>query len=81
MMARVRFVTAAETDDTSMVAVRSSQSTSTGVAPAYQIAWAVAMNVFAGRMTSSPAPMPSPRRIRCRASAPLATPMQWRTPR
>ena len=49
MMARVRLVIAAGTADTSMFAVRSSQSTSTGVAPAYQTAWAVAMNVFAGR--------------------------------
>ena len=41
-----------------MFAVRSSTSTGTGVAPVCETASHVAMNVWPGTMTSSPAPMP-----------------------
>ena len=50
------------------------QSTRTGLAPAYEMASAVAMNVLATVITSSPAPMPRARRIRWRASVPEPTP-------
>ena len=61
MIAAVRGDTAASTASVSIRYVPSTQSTSTGVAPARETASAVAMNVLAGRMHSSSCPMPSPR--------------------
>ncbi len=58
MMAFVFGVIAASIFDGSMHLVLGSQSTNTAVAPAIQIASAVAKNVFGCVMTSSPGPMP-----------------------
>ena len=58
MMALVFGVIAASIFDGSMHFVFGSQSTNTAVAPAIQIASAVAKNVFGCVMTSSPGPMP-----------------------
>ena len=58
----------------SMVAVRSSTSTKTGVAPQNDIASAVAMKVLGTVMTSSPGPTPSASSAIQRASVPLPTP-------
>ena len=81
MIARVRGVSAASTASGSIRYVPSSaQSASTGVAPARQTASAVAMNVLAGTMHSSPAPTPSARNAISIASVPLATPTQCRVP-
>ena len=57
-MALVFGVMAASIRLTSMLQVFGSQSTNTAVAPATQMASAVAKNVFAVVMTSSPVPMP-----------------------
>ena len=43
-------------------------------APASSTASAVATNVFAGTITSSPGPMPSPVKVSWSASVPFATP-------
>ena len=59
MMALVFGVMAASIFAGSMHFVFGSQSTNTAVAPAIQIASAVAKNVFGCVMTSSPGPMPS----------------------
>src|SRR5262245_20445760 len=48
-------------------------STSTGLAPQWMTAAAVATNVSAGTRTSSPGPMPSPFRVRKSAAVPLQT--------
>ena len=53
-----------------MFLVRGSMSTKIGVAPASQMASAVAKNVFDVVMTSSPGPMPSARNVSRRASVP-----------
>ena len=58
----------------SIVAVRSSTSTKTGVAPQKDMASAVAMKVLGTVMTSSPGPTPSASRAIQRASVPLPTP-------
>ena len=79
-MARVRGVMAASRRAGSMVQVRGSTSTNTGVAPTALIASAVAMKVLGTVITSSPSPTPMARRISPRASVPLPTPMAWRTP-
>ena len=42
----------------------SSTSANTGVAPAWTIEFAVAMNDRLGQMTSSPGPMPSATKVR-----------------
>ena len=54
--------------------VAGSTSTRRGVAPTRLTASAVAMNEFAGTMTSSPAPMPSARSESTSASVPEETP-------
>src|SRR5256884_8535496 len=72
-MARVRGVMAAATASGSMLYVASSTSTSTGVAPQYTTALAVAMNASVGQMTSSPGPTSSARRARCSATAQFET--------
>ena len=79
MIARVRGVTAASMRagvDQVGVVVDAVDEDRRGARPA--TAAAVAMKVFAGRMTSSPAPMPSARSAISIASVPFATPMQCR---
>ena len=56
-------------------------SAKTGVAPMRAIASAVAKNVKAGQMTSSPAPIPSASSTITIASVPFATPTVSGTPR
>src|SRR2546427_3642675 len=73
-MARVRGVMAASILVTSMLRVRGSISTNTGVAPASQIASAVAKNVLDTVMTSSPGPIPRPTKTSRSASVPELTP-------
>ena len=58
-IAFVRWVIAASTAAGSMLAVSGSTSASTGVAPVWETASAVAMKVLAGTMTSSPGPIPA----------------------
>jgi len=67
--------------DGSMLYVFGSQSTNTGVAPVQPMPSAVAMNVFAGQITSSPAPMPRQWMAMHNASVPLPTPTTFLTPR
>ena len=74
MTARVRGVIASAQVCGVMSSVSSQTSAKRGVAPARTTAAAVAMNVLAGRTTSSPAPMPSAVRLSCNASVPFATP-------
>ena len=57
-----------------------SGSTKTGFAPAYDTASAVAINVFEGTITSSPAFISSALKIRYSASSPVATPIQYFAP-
>ena len=80
MMAFVRGVTASRSFEGSRLPVRSSTSTSTGCAPVAITAAAVAMNVFAGITTSSPAPAPSARRTSSIAVVPEETPSARRAP-
>src|SRR3954470_5773495 len=56
-------------------------SASTGVAPQYRTAAAVAANVIAGTITSSPGPTPAARYARCSAAVQEDTASAWRTPR
>ena len=58
-----------------------SMSAKTGVAPRRAIASAVAKNVNAGQITSSPAPIPSASSASTSASVPFATPIVCSTPR
>src|SRR5262249_20803425 len=58
-----------------------SMSANTGVAPTRAIASAVAKNVKAGQITSSPDPMPSASSTSTMASVPFATPIDCRVPR
>ncbi len=60
-----------------IVYVLGSGSTSTGIAPLYDTANAVAINVLDGIITSSPAPIFSAFRIKYNASSPLPTPIQY----
>src|SRR5215470_8182042 len=64
-IARVRGVMAAAIAAISMLPVARSASTKTGLAPVSATAWAVAVWVMAGTMTSSPAPRPSANHTRC----------------
>ena len=75
MIAFVCGVIAASIFDGSMHFVSGSQSTNTAVAPAIQIASAVAKNVFGCVMTSSPGPMPMAISASQIASVPLPVPM------
>ena len=75
MIARVRGVIRAATSSGSRLSVSGSISAKTGVAPRRAIASAVAKNVNAGQMTSSPAPMPIASITSTSASVPLATPI------
>src|SRR5215211_102036 len=71
----------AATSSGSSTSVRGSISAKTGVAPVRAIASAVAKNVKAGQMTSSPGPAPSASSAMTIASVPLATPIASGTPR
>ena len=75
MMALVFGVMAASIFAGSMHLVFGSQSTNTAVAPAIQIASAVAKKVFGCVMTSSPGPMPSAMSASQIASVPFPMPM------
>ena len=81
MIAFVRSVIARSTSAGSRFSVAGSMSTKTGVAPRRAIASAVAKNVNAGQMTSSPSPIPSASSASTSASVPLATPIACWTPR
>ena len=80
MRALVRGVIAASIFAGSMHFVFGSQSTNTAVAPAIQIASAVAKNVFGCVMTSSPGPMPIAISASQIASVPLPVPAACATP-
>ena len=73
-MALVLGVIAASIKFTSMLQVLGSQSTNTAVAPAIQMASAVAKKVFDVVMTSSPGPIPSAMNTNQSASVPEFTP-------
>ena len=73
-MARVFGVMAASILVTSILRVFGSESTNTGVAPASQIASAVAKKVFDVVMISSPGPSPRARKTSNSASVPELTP-------
>ena len=73
-MARVFGVTAASILLMSILRVLGSQSTNTGVAPASQIASAVAKKVLDVVMISSPGPSPRARNTNNSASVPELTP-------
>ena len=57
-----------------------STSTSTGVAPASRTTFAVAGKVYAGTITSSPAPIPSASTARWSAAVPFETATACSTP-
>ncbi len=81
MIARVRGVIRAATSSTSRLNVCGSTSAKTGTAPRRAIASAVAKNVNAGQITSSPGPMPIASMPSTSASVPFATPIvsgTWR---
>ena len=80
MMQLVRGVTRDRTDWGSMFSVLGSLSAKTGRAPAAITAPAVAKNVKAGRITSSPGLTPQARRLSAKASVPDATPTANRRP-
>ena len=63
-----------------MQLVRGSESTKTAVAPAIQMASAVAKNVLVVVMHSSPGPIPSARNASHSASVPLPTPTAYFMP-
>ena len=65
MIAVVRGVIAASMSFGSMLYVRGSMSTNTGVAPANMIEFAVAMKVYDGQITSSPGFTPAAISARC----------------
>ena len=60
--------------------VAGSTSANTGAAPTATTAWAVAVNVSAGTITSSPGPMPAAASAIRRAAVPELTPTDSRTP-
>ena len=64
----------------SMVKVRGSTSTKTGLAPAKEMAEQVGTAVSATVATSSPGSTPQARRARWMASVPEPTPTQWAAP-
>ena len=80
MIARVRGVIAASTWSGSMAKSSARTSTKTGLAPAWRMTLAVALNVKLTVMTSSPGPMPRPRRTASWATVPLAMKIACRTP-
>ena len=78
--ALVRGVIAASILAGSMQFVFASESTKTAVAPAIQIASAVAKNVLVVVMHSSPGPIPRAMKESHSASVPLPTPMAYFIP-
>ena len=80
-MALVLGVIASSMASGEILKVLGSISIKTGIAPTYFMASAVAINVNALVMTSSPAPIPSAIKAKCNASVPEATPMACLTPR
>ena len=80
MIARVRGVTAASTASGSIVQVASVTSTNTGSAPAAIGAYAVALNVSAGTITSSPHPIPSAFSATSIVTVPFDIKIPWRAP-
>ncbi len=79
-IARVRGVIAASISAGSILYVRGSMSTKTGVAPTMPMASVVATNVNGVVMTSSPGPMSSARSARCSASVPEFRPTPCEPP-
>ena len=77
----MRGVSAASISEGSMLNVRSSTSTKTGVAPTLAMASAVAKKLNGVVTTSSPGPAPRARRAMTSASVPLFTPTACLTPR
>ena len=75
MIALVRSVIALRTWVTSIVQLRGSMSTNTGVAPVYRTAATVAMNVKGTVITSSLGPTPAASSARCSALVPELTAM------
>ena len=80
MMARVRGVIAASTNDASISAVSGSMSTKTGFAPASTMTSAVAAKLKGVVITSSPGRISSAISAISSASVPLETVMQCRAP-
>ena len=80
MMALVLGVMAASIVSGQMHLVSGQQSTKTAVAPAIQMASAVAKKVFGWVMTSSPGPMPRAMRASQMASVPLPRPTAYLVP-
>jgi hypothetical protein len=80
MMARVRDVIVRSICDTSMFHVAASESTTTGVAPARTMAAAQEMMVNAGRITSSPLPIPRATTASSSATVPFATATPYARP-
>ena len=70
----MRGVIASSTRFGSMLYVSGSMSTKTGLAPISDIGPAVAINVWAVVMTSSPGPTPTASSARCNAAVPEPTP-------
>ena len=81
MMARVRSVMRSETEFGSRQKVWGLMSAKMGVAPIRETAPAVAKNVKAGRMTSSPAQTPAARKASTKASEPFEQATTWATPK
>ena len=79
--ARVRVPTRSAAERGSIANVSGSMSANTGVAPTRATASAVAANVNAGTITSSPGPTSSARSARTSASVPLAQPIACAPPR
>ena len=80
MMARVCGVMAASTASRSMLRVRGSISTKTGLAPTATTTLAVATQVTAVVMTSSPGPMPAMRKATSMVAVPLEKARTGRPP-
>ena len=79
-IALVRLVIALRIASGSMLRVSLSQSTSTAVQPAIQIASAVAKKVLALVISSSPGPSPRAMKVSHSASVPLPTPIAYLEP-
>src|SRR5450759_1323471 len=80
MIALVRSVILARTSSGSICHVSAQESTKTGVAPAYLIAFTDAMYVSVGTMTSSPGPIPRATSAKCKATVPFETAVAHPTP-
>ena len=80
MMALVFGPTFSRTSAGSIVAVTGSTSAKMGRAPHIETEEAVAKNVNAGTITSSPGPTPAARSAAWRAAVPLLTATAWGTP-